>query len=250
MKTIIIGDLHGCYRDTIELLKECDYSMRDRVIFLGDLIDRGPDNDKCVDLAMQLQEIQQFPSCVMGNHEEKHLFVQDYVEKHRKLPEFLKNPEDNRLKARNQLSKRHFEFFKQMPTYLELPEYNTICVHAGMYPGRTPEQQLKKHLLHIQTMRLGDDATYWASRAPDHTWKYWTNYWNGPQRVVFGHSVLTKPLHTDKLVGLDGGAVFGLTLNALVLPDNKIVTIQSKMPKTDRANMPKYLVQDDIYVFS
>lgn len=65
-----------------------------------------------------------------------------------------------------------------------------------------------------------------------------------------GTGILSILEITDPNAAIAGGAVFGLKLNALILPDNKIVSMQSDMPNTDRANMPKYLVQDDVYVFS
>jgi len=247
MKTIIIGDLHGCYDEAIELLKKCDYSFKDKVIFLGDLVDRGKDNDKCMDLAMHLQDVQQSTSCVMGNHEEKHIYYEDYLKKHGKLPDKMS---PTHLETRSQLSKKHYDFMRTMPLYLEIPEYNIICVHAGLYPDVPLHLQSKRHLLHIQSIKPGHQESYWASKVPDNTWKYWTNYWKGPQRVVFGHSVLDKPLHNDYVTGIDGGAVFGMQLHALVLPENKIVTIQSKTPKHGRSEKPKYLVQDDVLVYS
>ena len=75
-------------------------------------------------------------------------------------------------------------------------------------------------------MRL-NEKSHWPSRVPpsEQGWKFWHHFWDGPERIVFGHSVLTKPLVTEKVVGLDGGGVFGFELWALVLPDNEIVRV-------------------------
>ena len=80
-RTIIVGDLHGCYDEAVKLLKECDVRAEDHVIFLGDLVDRGPENGRCVDLAMHRELVQGRPACVLGNHEEKHLYYDDIEKK-------------------------------------------------------------------------------------------------------------------------------------------------------------------------
>ena len=61
-----IGDVHG-FSVTLEaLLDACDLSMNDRVVLLGDLIDRGPDSFDVVRIARCDPRIQ----CVKGNHED------------------------------------------------------------------------------------------------------------------------------------------------------------------------------------
>src|SRR6478609_6282102 len=68
-RTIIICDVHGCLIDFNILLDKLNYnSKEDRVILLGDLIDRGPDSIGVLHLARQLNL-----ECVMGNHEHKFL---------------------------------------------------------------------------------------------------------------------------------------------------------------------------------
>ncbi|HEY2364743.1 MAG TPA: metallophosphoesterase, partial [Polyangiaceae bacterium] len=69
-RTIVIGDLHGCFDEARALLdllhREWAVADDDRVIFAGDLVDRGPKPRECVELAMNHEAI-------LGNHEEKHL---------------------------------------------------------------------------------------------------------------------------------------------------------------------------------
>ena len=67
-RTIVIGDLHGCQDEALELLDSLAVTVNDRVIFAGDLVDRGPKRRECVELAMR-------HSCILGNHEEKHLRI-------------------------------------------------------------------------------------------------------------------------------------------------------------------------------
>lgn len=232
-RTILIGDLHGSLEEALELLNKCEATAQDWVIFLGDLIDRGPDSAGCVDLAMRLQARQGRPSCVMGNHEERHLDYEDIKARLGRLPH---NMNAGHLKTRQQLRPEHYDYMRRMPTYIRLPEHNAVAVHAGVYPGRKIEEQTIRHLLHIQSICPPEEKSLWPSKVPANArdkWRFWTNLWDGHERIFFGHSVLDKPLVTDKVVGLDGGACFGRELWAFVLPDQTLVSVKGRARRRD-----------------
>jgi hypothetical protein len=212
-RTIVVADLHGAYDEAMDLLEKVNVSSSDRVIFCGDLIDRGPHNDKCVDLAIQWESVE-------GNHEERHLWYVDH-----KTPESQMPP--THVATRRQLRPEHYEYFRKLPLYIRLPEVNAVVVHAGVYPGIPIEKQEASHLLHIQAICPPNKRSYWPSKAPE-GYKFWTNFYAGAERVIFGHSVLTKPLLTDKICGVDTGAVFGNTLTAVILPEWQIVSVPSR----------------------
>lgn len=230
-RTIIIGDLHGMYDEACRLLDGLDVLSSDRVILLGDLVDRGPHSGKCVDLAMELERCQGQPACILGNHEDRHL---SYREVERRKGRVIVNV-DEHIKTRSQLVSAHYDYMRRLPKYIRLPEYGAVCVHAGVWPGRAIEQQLDHHLLHIQVIRPIDEAgqatvgekSVWSSKVPpgETGWGFWSTFWTGPERIIFGHSVLNMPLVTDKAVGLDGGACFGMELWALVLPTWEVIRL-------------------------
>jgi len=263
-KTIIISDLHGMYDEAIELLDKCKVTASDRVIYQGDLVDRGPDNDKCVDLAMRREKIQGLPACILGNHESVHINHEiDFQKNKLRLPSYLPSIPPTHIATRLQLRPEHHEYFKRLPFYIRLPEYNAVVVHAGVFPGKTIEQQDPHHLLHIQMIdpydKWGNPSynkkTMWPSKSPE-SWKFWTNFWDGPEKIIFGHSVLDKCLITDKVWGIDGGACFGGTLNALILPGWEIVSVKStrNYGKGKRGRDPndirKFLIHGDVSTFS
>lgn len=229
-RTFVIGDPHGCARECKELLDKCQVTSSDRVIFVGDLIDRGPDNAQCVDLVMEIEKKQDSPACVLGNHESRHL---DY----RNLEEAGKNPNvsvPTHIETRKQLTDEHYAYFRSLPLYIRLPEFNAVVVHAGVWPNVPIEQQNKHHLLHCQMIYPGVDQdghinkhSKWPSKAASH-WKFWTHYWTGPEIVIFGHSVLDRPLSDEFAIGIDGGAVFGRELWAVEMPGGKIHRVKSK----------------------
>jgi len=268
-RTIFIGDLHGCHDETVALLKKLDVTPADHVIFLGDYIDRGPDNAKCCDLVRQREQVQGKAGAILGNHEEKHLSYEDCLKRKGRLPEQIP---PTHLATRAQLKPEHYEWFRSLPLYLRVSEHNAVAVHAGVYPGRPIEAQEARHLLHVQMIQPYDKGgkpshnfkSMWPSRVPDNEdgWKFWTQFWNGPEFIVFGHSVLDKPLITDKVAGIDGGAVFGRELHALVLDGEtkKIVTVNAtqdfgkgRRGQTNEASgqrIKTFLIHDDVSTYS
>lgn len=263
-RTIVIGDPQGCYQEAIKLLEKCQAKADDWVIFAGDLVDRGPDSDKCLDLAILREQIQGRPAAILGNHEEKHLKYH-YLEAAGKDP---KVTIPSHIKTRAQLKSHHYDYMKRLPLFLRLPEHNAVVVHAGAYPGKPIEGQDPRHLLHAQMFRPFDDngdptydySTKWPSKIPEgqdgEGWKFWTHFWDGPERIIFGHSVLDKPLLTDKVCGIDGGCCFGHKLHAVILPDWEIVSVEAEgdygKGSRGRSGEPikKFVVHNDICTFS
>jgi len=235
MRTIVIGDLHGCYDEAVALLDLLAVTKDDRVIFAGDLVDRGPKNRECVELAMRHE-------CILGNHEEKH------------LEQRKRNDEDlspDHLRTRRALSNDHLDYFAKLPTFIRLPEHGAVVVHAGVMPDVAIEKQDAYHLLHAQCVHPPERKSYWPSKAP-RTHTFWTNHWRGPERVIFGHSVLTKPLVTEHAVGIDTGCVFGGPLTAVVLPGWQIVSVPSKQPPRAKGadRVGRFRVHGDVFAYS
>src|SRR5579885_968319 len=235
-RLILVGDLHGCLKEAEELLDKCQARPEDHVLFLGDLIDRGPDSAGCVDLAMRLEMRQGKPACILGNHAEKHLFYEDIKARKGHVNIDI----ETHIETRRQLKSHHYDYMRAMPKFLRFPEHNLVAVHAGVFPGRPIEKQTDRHLLHIQSIRPPEEKSMWPSRIPpgEEGWHFWHHFWNGPERIAFGHSVLNKPLITDKVLGLDGGACFGLELWAYVLPDNQLVSVKGR-GKHDQKDMDR-----------
>ena len=64
-RTIVVGDLHGCYDELQDLLTQVAFSEDDRVISVGDLITKGPKNREVLELFMSDKRF----TAVMGNHD-------------------------------------------------------------------------------------------------------------------------------------------------------------------------------------
>lgn len=226
-RTILIGDIHGCLEEFNELLSKLNYSgSEDRVILLGDLVDRGPDSVGVVRYARRLGL-----ECVMGNHEYK--FVKWYRAQGSRMAEF-----HDSQNYYTQFSDEDINYIMNMPTYIQLD--NVLIVHAGVKPGVPISAQAKEDLMYL---RYTDDQKRFMSlkkinkigskeAAGAH---FWTEFWTGPESVVYGHNVHS---YSDPLIqeiypgvscyGLDTGCCFGGRLTALILETKEIVQVQAK----------------------
>ena len=222
-RTIVIGDLHGCFEEALDLLDRVGPTKDDRIVFAGDLVDRGPDPRACVELAMQYE-------CILGNHEDKHL-----QQRRRRLEDL--HPEHAR--TRSLLGDEHLDWFAKLPAMIDLPEHRAAVVHAGVLPGVRLADQERYHLLHVQCVRPPDKKSHWPSKAPD-GYTFWARHWTGPERIIFGHTVLDRPYLGDHAAGIDTGCAFGGPLTALVLPEWRFVTVPSRQPKTKVASVASY----------
>lgn len=190
---------------------------------------------------------------VQGNHDEKH--VRYWRQEQR--GEKLENLPDTHAHTRSQLDEEDYAYFDSLPHFIRLPQYNAAVVHAGVFPGRTLEEQNINHLIRIQYINPAiSEKSYWSIKRPVHSkeneqeviydssFKFWTHWWDGQERIIFGHSVLNKPLVTDRFVGLDGGCCFGEALWCLSLPDNIVHVMPSRQIQTERPKL--HMIHGDI----
>jgi len=193
-RLIAVGDIHGCLPALRRLLAEVRPTAEDRLVFLGDYIDRGPDSRGVLDYLIAFG--QRFPATVFlkGNHEAMFL---DFLEgRNRSL--FLLNGGRSTLRLYDLDGDVHIPPAHRAFLLALLPFYRTgsfIFVHAGLRPGIPLEHQEERDLLWIRNDFL-DNGSDWGGT------------------VVFGHTPLDIPLQEGRRIGLDTGAVYGRTLTA------------------------------------
>src|SRR5271168_1227728 len=135
-RTIIVGDIHGCIDEFEELIETISYDPKmDRLILLGDLIDRGPDSIAVVKKAREMNL-----ECVMGNHE--HKFIKWFRSQGSRVDVY------DRRDYYSKLSDQDIQYIVNMPTYIELDD--VIVVHAGLKPGISLSSQTKDDLLYLR----------------------------------------------------------------------------------------------------
>jgi serine/threonine protein phosphatase 1 len=133
MRIFVIGDIHGCFIEMQRLLDKADLTNDDRIIALGDIVDRGPETPEVLDFF----RTQPGASSLMGNHERKHI---------RSLRGELQPAISQRITSQ-QLGENYPEavaWMEILSLYLELPE--AILVHGYLEPGIPLEAQREQVL--------------------------------------------------------------------------------------------------------
>ncbi|MCC6459354.1 MAG: serine/threonine protein phosphatase [Saprospiraceae bacterium] len=130
--TYAIGDIHGCQRTFSALLEYLQLREGDRLVLLGDYIDRGPDSRAVIDTIFQRQAEGCEVICLRGNHEQMLL---DAIEHPTESLEFwLRNGGRQTLASfgadrLRDIPERYIEFFRNTLFYYETEGY--ICLHGG-----------------------------------------------------------------------------------------------------------------------
>ena len=138
-RIIAIGDIHGCHQEFIELLQLIKLTDEDRLILLGDLVNRGPDSRKVVQLARERKAIS-----LLGNHERRLLAA-----KHN--PEQIK-VRDSERGTFESLQSEDWQYLESMSLTHEIEELNTVFVHGGFLPSQPWQEQTADIVTEIQVI--------------------------------------------------------------------------------------------------
>jgi len=210
-RTIIIGDIHGCLEETRILLDKCGYTTGERVIFVGDLVSRGPDPIGTLELIREIHA-----QSVVGNQDRALLDYRNALINGQQKPAISQS----NLKVAIQLEERDWQFLSSLPLFIQIPEFNCLVVHAGMVPGIPLQKQKPELLLNIRTIRPdGSGSIKDTDGVP------WGRIWQGPQEVIFGHHAKRGIQRYPYATGLDSGCVYGGRLTAYILPERKLVSV-------------------------
>lgn len=261
MATYAIGDVQGCYDQLMRLLERCDYDeSRDRLWFVGDLVNRGPQS---LATARFVKALGERAITVLGNHDLSLLVVAAGAHKGHASDTF-----DDILAApdRDEL----LDWLRRQK--MMHVENGYAMVHAGLLPQWSIERALalaaeteaalrgpgSYELLHNL---YGNEPTRWSETltgynrlriivnamtrmrlvAPDGTLQFghklgldtapadYLPWYDAPERasrdtpVIFGHWAALGLLVRDDVIGLDSGCVWGRELSALRLEDRRLI---------------------------
>lgn len=208
----VVGDIHGCYTKLMSKLKELKFNFNsDLLISVGDLVDRGPENEKVFNLLREHWFIS-----IKGNHEQfcQEGFLNEHVAYSHKAP----NNGGSWFYNLNEDIQEHIvNRFKSLPIMLEVQYQNKKFgfVHADV--PNTDWDKLKKEVI--------EDYKYQGRSARDLCmWNRYTVYSDTADiknihRVFLGHTVLEKIKHVGNCTFLDTGVVFGGELSIVKLKD-------------------------------
>jgi serine/threonine protein phosphatase 1 len=210
-RTLVIGDVHGCYEELCALLDEFSPSTDDAIIALGDVVDRGPDSAKV--LAFFQQET--YRQSLMGNHERKH--IRSFHGSTR--------PALSQLITRHQIGPRHYpsavDFMATFPLYLALDD--AILVHGFVEPNIPLCQQ--REVVLAGTM---GGRGYLEDRYD----RPWYELYTDNKPVIVGHldysGNATPFIYQDRVFAIDTQCHAGGALTGLILPGFRIISVPSR----------------------
>ena len=222
----VIGDVHGCVEELRELLARLGYDgagdtvrpPRGRTaVFVGDLVDRGPDTPGVLRIAMGLVAAGR-GLCVQGNHDAKLLkalrgrpvqrtngLEESLAQLDREPPAFLA---------------RVVDFLDGLVSHYVLDDGALVVAHAGLpehYHGRD-SSKVRSFALYGQTTGQLDE--YGLPQRLD-----WGASYGGQAAVVYGHTPIVEPRWVNRTINIDTGCVFGGSLTALRWPEGELVNV-------------------------
>lgn len=232
---IIIGDVHGCIVELQALIEQVGPRPGDTFVFVGDLVDKGPDSPGVVRWIRQFADTHHVV-LIEGNHEEKHRRWRHYTRDQSPIVQTMTGT--GQIAAISKaLTADDTDFLETGRLYFPIPEYNAFVVHAGVppaivelpadprdimsYPRKRRDVYLKMQRIRFvspegKLLQLGHET------ARD---RYWATFYDGRfGTVYFGHQVFMQPgpILFEHAVGLDLGAVHGGYLAAAILSDQGV----------------------------
>lgn len=215
-----MGDIHGQHSKMVKVLELSHYDpTQDRLVLLGDYVDRGPESSRVVAEVMRLVEMGAV--ALYGNHED----MMRKALKHREggplsagdLEQWYANGGEITLASyrdRSELLDDHLEFLGKLPSWHEESDYR--FVHAGFRPGISPARQSLHDLIWIrEPYILGYEDSHWVVTGHTPT-QYLARYELFPDIEDS-----SKPIIRKHKIFLDTGAAWGGPLTIMELPSQK-----------------------------
>ncbi len=234
----IIGDIHGCYDETIELIEKLGYQIEQapdngknygieithpenrKLIFLGDLVDRGPNSPAVLKLVMSAVH-SGVAYCVPGNHDIKlqkklkgknvnldHGLAETIEQLNRETPVFI-----NEVK----------EFLYSLISHLVFDNGNLVVAHAGL-----KEEMQGRGSGAVRSFCLYGETTGEIDEFGLPVRYNWASEYRGKAKVVYGHTPVPEAEWFNRTIDIDTGCVYGGKLTALRYPEEELVSVQAK----------------------
>jgi serine/threonine protein phosphatase 1 len=240
-RAYVVGDIHGRLDLLDQLLAKIDADLKARpirkslLVFVGDLIDRGPHSAQVIERLRTYRRAGVRPIFLLGNHEEVLLRIlggdQSLISSWLRFGgiQCLKSygvdastlksadPEAAMSAIRAAVPRKHVEFLNSFMDTCRFGDY--LFVHAGIRPGVELEQQTQTDLRWIRAPFLFDET--------DHGFT-----------VVHGHTINPEVEERGNRIGIDTGAYRTGVLTALVIEDSERRFIDTRLAAPARALEP------------
>ena len=250
----IIGDVHGCLDELVALLRELGYSVAleagddgapayiveppagRMAIFVGDLVDRGPDTPGVLRLVMSMVEAGT-ALAVSGNHDVR--LVRALKGRNVRVTHGLAESLEQLARETPEFRQKVVEFLDGLVSHYVLDDGKLVVAHAGMkeeYQGRA-SGRVREFALYGET--TGETDEFGLPIRND-----WAAEYRGRAMVVYGHTPVPEPQWLNNTICIDTGCVFGGRLTAMRYPERELVSVPAKRVYAEpvRPFLPETLV--------
>lgn len=208
-RTIVCGDIHGCFDEFSDLLDMVGFNETDVLICVGDMVDRGPHSWRVAEFFRDTANAY----CTLGNHE-------------RRIAGTIRgtsHPAWSQLQSLSLVDQSEWtawaDYFEELPAVIETP--HAIVTHAQLDPGIPLEKQEPYF-----TCAVGGPSV--VIDCDENGVPLWYHEMKLENPVCMGHIGYQRvELVPGKLFALDTGAVRGGSLSAVVLPEARIISVNA-----------------------
>lgn len=265
----IVGDVHGCYDELCSLLHTLGWQVSQRpgdpegscdvqapvsedrprrLVFLGDLVDRGPKTPAVLRLVMQLAA-SGHAVCVPGNHDVK--LVRALQGKKVQVSHGLAESLEQLSKEPAEFVQKAQEFLDGLVSHYVLDGGRLVVAHAGLKESMHGRGSgaVREFALYGET--TGETDEYGLPVRHN-----WAAEYRGKAAVVYGHTPVLEAEWLNNTICLDTGCVFGGALTALRWPESELVSVKAAAtyaeplrpltPPSERAPLTQQQQHDDM----
>lgn len=234
----IVGDIHGCFDELIVLLEKLEYQIENvdystdslgfkvshptgrRAIFVGDLVDRGPDSPSVLKLVMSMVN-NGTAFCVPGNHDMK---LQKYLNgKNVQIKHGLERTVEQLISETDEFKDQVKEFLYGLVSHYVLDDGKLVVAHAGL-----KEEMQGRGSGAVRSFCMYGETTGETDEFGLPVRYNWASEYRGRAMVVYGHTPVPEAQWLNKTIDIDTGCVFGGKLTALRYPEEELVSVDAK----------------------
>jgi protein phosphatase len=235
----IIGDVHGCMDELCDLLELLGYTIQRvpeagqnygfkvtppegrRAVFVGDLVDRGPDSVGVLRLVMSMVHAGN-AFCVPGNHDDKlrRFLAGRAVKVQRGLETTVAQLEQESPAFKTELE----GFLKGLISHYVFDEGRLVVAHAGV---REEMQGVDSGA--VRAFCMYGETTGEIDEFGLPVRGNWAESYSGAAKVVYGHTPVLEAEWFNRTIDIDTGCVYGGKLTALRYPEETLVSVPARM---------------------
>lgn len=225
----IIGDVHGCYDELCDLLKELGYAFTAtgvvppegrKAVFVGDLVDRGPASPQVLRLVMDMVR-EGSALAVPGNHDIK--LMRKLKGADVKVSHGLQETLDQLAGESVEFTSEVLHFLDSLVSHYVLDGGELVVAHAGM-----KESMQGRGSSAVREFALFGETTGETDEYGLPVRVKWAEDYRGRAMVVYGHTPVIEAEWLNRTICIDTGCVFGGKLTALRYPERELVSVMAR----------------------